>query len=81
MAAEKLQNLYRRNKYVNQIFVYGDSYSHYIIAIIVPEEEEIFGWADSHNLEKNVPILCENQELKDLILEELTTIANDQNVK
>ncbi len=65
---------------MNQIFVYGDSYSHYIIAIIVPEEEEIFGWADSHNQEKNVPLLCETKELKDLILEELKQIAKEQDV-
>jgi len=36
IAAEKIENIYTRCKYVAEVFVYGDSLQHYLVAIVVP---------------------------------------------
>ena len=36
-----MQNIYKLGKYVGNIFVYGDSYETYLVAIVVPDFEII----------------------------------------
>eukprot|EP01025_Chloroclados_australasicus_P041652 TRINITY_DN4426_c0_g1_i1.p1 TRINITY_DN4426_c0_g1~~TRINITY_DN4426_c0_g1_i1.p1 ORF type:complete len:662 (-),score=87.70 TRINITY_DN4426_c0_g1_i1:314-2299(-) len=49
VAAEKLENTYKLNELVDQIFVYGNSFESQLVAIVVPNQEkisEISGVAD-----------------------------------
>ena len=41
IAPEKLENIYSQIPEISQIFIYGDSLQHYLVAIMVP---------DMHNL-------------------------------
>lgn len=41
IASEKLELLYSKSKYIAQMFIYGDSLQNYIVAIIVPDKEQV----------------------------------------
>ena len=45
VAAEKIETILARCPLVAQIFVYGDSFQAYLVAIVVPEAEEVMAWA------------------------------------
>ena len=38
---EFIQNIYKQSRFVNNIFVYGDSFQRYLVAIIVPDFEAL----------------------------------------
>ena len=45
IAPEKIENVLVNSRWLTQIFVYGDSFQTYIIAIIVPNKEKVMKWA------------------------------------
>ena len=45
VAPEKIENVYARNKFVAQSFVYGDSLQAHLVAIVVPDIEILLPWA------------------------------------
>mmetsp|Transcript_43371 Transcript_43371/g.50990 ORF Transcript_43371/g.50990 Transcript_43371/m.50990 type:complete len:218 (+) Transcript_43371:1180-1833(+) len=52
IAPEKLEILYAKNPLIKQIFVYGDSLQASLVAIVVPEKEEVekeFGHQSDYN--------------------------------
>jgi len=48
--------VYKQNRYVANIFVHGDSNQDYLIAIVVPNFENVAGWADSQGLKDLVKV-------------------------
>ena len=48
IAPEKVENICVRSKYIAQIFLYGDSLRSSCVAIVVPDEEVLLGWAASN---------------------------------
>lgn len=59
---------------MKQIFVYGDSSESHLVAIIVPEKDDIKSWAEGKGIE-NMEELLENDELKEAIIEDLNSLA------
>ena len=50
VAPEKIENIYARNKFVAQSFVYGDSLQAFLVAVVVPDEEVLMPWAKERGL-------------------------------
>ena len=44
IAAEKLENIYVNIDSIKQIFIYGDSLKSYLVAIVVPDKDEVKRW-------------------------------------
>jgi len=85
VAAEKLEGVFQRSKYIQQIFVYGDSFEDHLVAIVVPEPEFLAGWA-AENLPKKeaeggVNVLCKHPKVHQLIADELLFYAKDSQLK
>ena len=40
IAPEKLENVYGQSAFISQIYVHGDSLQSYLVAIVVPDQEE-----------------------------------------
>jgi len=74
VAAEHIEAIYARCKYVGQIFVYGDSLQSVLVAIIVPAEALLKNWAKEQQIEyaDNFVELCKTDQTKKFILSELT---------
>ena len=47
VAPEKIENVYARSRFVAQSFVYGDSLTSSLVAVVVPDEEVLVPWAKS----------------------------------
>ena len=45
IAAEKLENAYTNIDLIKQVFIYGDSLQSFLVAIIVPDQDEVLKWA------------------------------------
>merc|ERR1711865_235268 len=50
VAPEKIENVYKKSKFVENIFVYGDSLQHQLVAIVVPDVIASVPW-----LQENLP--------------------------
>lgn len=81
IAPEKIENIYVKSKYVAQMFVYGDSLKSSLIGILVPEETEIFEWAEEKKLSKDMEKLCQNTELNEIILKNINQTGKSTGLK
>lgn len=73
IAAEDLENVFVKSRYVEQIWVYGDSYQTFLIAILFPKIDNLKADLSS----KDVDIYT-SQEARDLVLKDLETIARGE---
>jgi len=80
--AEVLEGLYNKNKYTTQLWIYGDSHERSIVAVGVLNPIIAENLAKELDLEINededlIRELCENQEVKKIILDEMLQIAKN----
>jgi hypothetical protein len=47
---EYLETVYMRSRYVLQIYVYGDSFQSYLVAVVVPNPEALIPWAKQNEI-------------------------------
>ncbi|KAM7425210.1 Long-chain-fatty-acid--CoA ligase 6 [Porites harrisoni] len=71
VAPEKIENIYMRSPLVAQAFVHGDSLKSYVVAIIIPDQETLEPWARSKKIPGNFADLCENEEVKKAIFDDI----------
>lgn len=56
MAAEKLENVYKKATLVDQIWVYGDSQRAQLVAVVVPLHGGLTSWAESNGASKDFEV-------------------------
>ena len=84
VAPEKLENAFSDSPYVEQIFVYGDSFKNYLVSIIVPNRVAVVEFLKTKNIEcnkDNCQEYFENEELKNEILKDLDNLAKKADFK
>lgn len=74
----KLENVYSKSKYINQMFIYGNSTKNNIIAIITPNKKSC---CEFLNIPKGDPIdpIFTSHELKEEIIVDLENLAKQVN--
>jgi len=78
VAAEKIENIYARSKWVAQSFVYGDSLQSVLVGIVVPDPDVLKSWAEKNNVDaEDKSKLCQNEELKKEVLADLKAIGKE----
>jgi long-chain acyl-CoA synthetase len=83
IAPERLESIYAQSKFISNIFVWGDSYKSFIVAVAVPEFEAAKRWAAEHGVKINPNAqppncpeeLVNNAELKKAIIADFKRIA------
>lgn len=63
-----------------QIWVYGNSYESFLVAVVNPNEQFLVRWAEEKGVTPNFSTLCENPKAKAFILEELTKTGKEKKV-
>jgi long-subunit acyl-CoA synthetase (AMP-forming) len=63
-----------------QIWVYGNSFESFLIAVANPNQQALEHWAQEHGISGNFKSLCENPEAKKFILGELTKTGKEKKV-
>ncbi|TMW67698.1 hypothetical protein Poli38472_011318 [Pythium oligandrum] len=78
VAAEKIENVYFKSKYVAQIFVYGDSFQNALVGIVVPDPEVTVAWGLEHGRSKEdvtVAKVVEDPEFQQEVLDDMTRVG------
>lgn len=78
---EKIENIYIRSQYVEQVFVYGESLKSCIVAVVVPDVDVLKSWAVENNIPGTLTVLCNNTKVKDLILNDMLTWGKQVGLK
>ncbi|XP_076446750.1 long-chain-fatty-acid--CoA ligase 5-like [Babylonia areolata] len=81
IAPERVESIYTRSKYVQQCFVDGDSLKSRCVAIVVPEPDIVLLWASNNNRQKDIHTLCQDETLRQVILEDMWEIGKDAELK
>ena len=84
ISPEKIENIYSGCKYVEQIFIYGDSLQNYLIAIIYPKSRDVIEFLKKkyENVSKeNYKNNFDDQELKTEIVKELDKFGRKNDLK
>lgn len=63
-----------------QIWVYGNSFKSYLVAIINPNAQGLQNWASQNNIKGTFETLCDHPKAKEYILAELTKIGKEKKV-
>jgi long-chain acyl-CoA synthetase len=75
IAAEKIEGVLAQSKYVQQIWIYGDSTKPTLIAIVVPDNDNLLMWAKEHNINSSRTELCNNKAVNEMIYKDITNIG------
>ncbi|XP_031124946.1 long chain acyl-CoA synthetase 4-like [Ipomoea triloba] len=81
VAVENLENVYGQVPVIDSIWIYGNSFESFLVAIVSPNKPAIENWAEQNDIPGDFDSLCENQKVKEYILEELKKIAKEKKLK
>ena len=84
VAPEKLENVLVKCKYVDQIFIYGDSFKNYLVAVVVPRKNEIIEFLKSKKIDANkdnYKDFFNNEDLKKEILNDMEQLGRKNDFK
>jgi len=81
IAPEKIEQIYQRCKLVAQIFVYGDSLQSSLVAVVVPDEEEVKLWAQQHKINGSFAELVSNPALLKAVNEEMRAVGTEAKLR
>ncbi|KAK9803492.1 hypothetical protein WJX73_008668 [Symbiochloris irregularis] len=68
LAPEKVEGVYSRSPLVAQSFVYGDSFRSQLVAVVVPDPDNLIPWAAARKLPKDLKQLCQDKTVVDAVL-------------
>ena len=78
IAPEKIENVYTKCEVVAQAFVYGDSFQHQLVAIIVLDAEALPAFCRDKGLPAGSPAeMCKSEEMKKAVLAELDRLRKE----
>ena len=79
VAPEKIENIYARSKFVAQSFVYGDSLTASLVAVVVPDEEVLAPWAKKHGHAGHSDFrrLCADPAIAKMIHESMVAVGKE----
>ncbi|RZS13102.1 hypothetical protein BHM03_00044630, partial [Ensete ventricosum] len=69
---------YKREDLTEEIWVYGNSFESFLVAIINPNKQALEHWAELNGITGDFSKLCENPKAKEYILGELTKIGKEK---
>jgi long-chain acyl-CoA synthetase len=85
ISPEKVENIYENCKFVEQIFIYGNSLKNYLICIVHPKFKDIVDFLKSKGINdvdnNNCVNYFEDQDLKDAIIKEMDSFGRQNGLK
>jgi len=81
VAAEKLEGVFSRSKYIAQIWVYGDSTKFALVAVAYPDPETLLPWAKENGLPADMVALCKNKKVQDMILKDINDVGRQAKLR
>ncbi|KAM7470726.1 hypothetical protein LguiA_008909 [Lonicera macranthoides] len=81
IAVENLEGTYSRCPLVTSIWVYGNSFESFLVAVVVPERNVLEEWAVNNNVSGDFESLCRNSKARKYILEELNSTGQKHQLR
>ncbi|KAL9349849.1 hypothetical protein Peur_057104 [Populus x canadensis] len=81
VAVENLENIYSLVSDIDSIWVYGNSFESFLVAVANPNQQALEHWAQEHGISGDFKALCENPRAKEYMLGELTKIGKEKKLK
>ncbi|XP_035443727.1 long-chain-fatty-acid--CoA ligase 5 isoform X1 [Spodoptera frugiperda] len=78
---EKIENIYIRSQYVEQVFVHGESLKSCVVAVVVPDVDVVKCWALENGIKGTFSALCEDERVKKIILEDMLQWGRNAGLK
>ncbi|XP_050227208.1 long chain acyl-CoA synthetase 4-like [Mercurialis annua] len=81
VAVENLENIYGLAYGVDSIWVYGNSFESFLIAVVNPNVQALEHWAQENGVTGDIDSICKNAKAKEYIIGELTKIGKEKKLK
>ncbi|KAK2425887.1 long chain acyl-CoA synthetase [Trifolium repens] len=81
VAVENLENIFSQVPSIESIWVYGNSFEAFLVAIVTPSKQALERWAEENGISMDFNSLCEDSRAKGYILEELSKIGKEKKLK
>lgn len=81
VAVESLENIYSRCPLIASIWIYGNSFESFLVAVVVPEKQALEDWAANNNVTDDFKSLCKNGKARRYILDELNSTGQKHTLK
>ncbi|GLT78103.1 hypothetical protein SLA2020_496490 [Shorea laevis] len=81
VAVENLENIYGLVPIVDSIWVYGNSFESFLVAVVNPNKQALELWAAENGIDGDFDSICQNPKVKEFVLGELTKTSKEQKLK
>ncbi|XP_016650482.1 PREDICTED: long chain acyl-CoA synthetase 2-like [Prunus mume] len=81
VAVENIESKYLRCPLITSIWVYGNSFESFLVAVVVPDRKALEDWAAEHHLTDDFKSLCQNLKARKYILDELNSVGQKQQLR
>uniref|UniRef100_A0A0C9RQP3 Long-chain-fatty-acid--CoA ligase n=1 Tax=Wollemia nobilis TaxID=56998 RepID=A0A0C9RQP3_9CONI len=78
VAVENIENVYGLCSTIDSIWIYGNSFESFLVAIAVPNQQALENWASTNGETGDFAALCQNPKAKKYILNELNAVAKNK---
>ena len=72
VAVEHVESVLKKNTLFDQIWVYGNSFENFLVAVVVPNEAQVLAFAEENKLAGGYAELCADDKVKKFVQDELT---------
>ncbi|KAL2893220.1 Long chain acyl-CoA synthetase 4 [Bienertia sinuspersici] len=81
VSVENLENTYSLASEIDSIWVYGNSFQSFLVAVVNPNKQALEFWAEESGIAGDFSSLCQNSKAKAYILDKLNKIAKENKLK
>ncbi|KAL2536343.1 Long chain acyl-CoA synthetase 4 [Forsythia ovata] len=78
ISVENLESIYSLAYNIDAIWIYGNSYESFLVAVVNPNMEALEHWAEANGIAGDFNSLCENPKAKTYVLGELNKIGKEK---
>ncbi|UJR15663.1 hypothetical protein I4U23_002597 [Adineta vaga] len=69
VAPEKIEDVYARSRFISQLFVYGDSFQSFLVAVVLLNDDFVKKWTETEG--NNLPSSEFDNKLKQVVLDDM----------
>ncbi|KAI5383451.1 long chain acyl-CoA synthetase 4 [Lathyrus oleraceus] len=81
VAVENLENIYAQVSAIESIWVYGNSFEYFLVAVINPNKQVLEAWAEGDGIKMDFESLCKDSRTIKYMVGELVKIAKEKKLK
>ncbi|KAM0938470.1 putative long-chain-fatty-acid--CoA ligase, CDP-diacylglycerol--inositol 3-phosphatidyltransferase [Dioscorea sansibarensis] len=81
VAVENLENIYGLVPDIDSIWIYGNSFESFLVAIVNPNKQALERWAEANGVTGDFEALCKDPKAKEYIIGELAKIGKSKKLK